>query len=88
MLMEKTRWEQEKDKLLQKMKGLQMDNEDYQEQIKDVRNTERLRNSAEKQVVFNEAIWKVVGEKDKKILGLELSLTRKTERDNQSMLNT
>ena len=88
MLMEKTRWEQEKDKLIQKMKDLQMENEDYQEQIKDVRNTERLRNSAEKQVVFNEAIRKVVGEKDKKIEGLELSLTRKTQRDNQSMLNT
>merc|ERR1712106_693620 len=66
LMMEKTRWEQEKDKLHQKIKDLQMENEEYQEQIKDVRNTERLRNSAEKQVVFNEAIRKVVEEKDKK----------------------
>ena len=88
LMMEKTRWEQEKDKLHQKIKDLQMENEEYQEQIKDVRNTERLRNSAEKQVVFNEAIRKVVEEKDKKIEGLELSLTQKTQRDNQSMLNT
>eukprot|EP00092_Neocalanus_flemingeri_P034467 GFUD01037478.1.p1 GENE.GFUD01037478.1~~GFUD01037478.1.p1 ORF type:complete len:1402 (+),score=479.73 GFUD01037478.1:84-4289(+) len=88
LLMERTRWEQERDKLCQKMKELQMENEEYQEQIKDVRNTERLRNSAEKQVVFNEAIRKVVEEKDKKIEGLEISLTQKAQRDNQSMLNT
>jgi len=87
-LNEKTKWEQERDILNQKMKEVQMENEEYKTQIKDVRNTERLRNSAEKQVVFNEAIRKVVEEKDKKIEGLELSLTQKTQRNNQSMLNT
>merc|ERR1719431_2477743 len=48
----------------------------------------KLRESAEKQVVFNEAIRKVVEEKDKKIEGLEMSLSQRTQRDNQSMLNT
>lgn len=65
-----------------------MDNEEYQEQMKDIKNSKKLRDSAEKQVVFNEAIRKVVEEKDKKIEGLEMSLNQKTQRDNQSMLNT
>ena len=88
MLTEKTRWEQERDKLMQKVKELQMDNEEYQEQMKDMKNSKKLRDSAEKQVVFNEAIRKVVEEKDKKIEGLEMSLNQKTQRDNRSMLNT
>lgn len=88
MLTEKTRWEQERDKLMQKVKELQMDNEEYQEQMKDIKNSKKLRDSAEKQVVFNEAIRKVVEEKDKKIEGLEMSLNQKTQRDNRSMLNT
>lgn len=88
MQTEKNRWEQERDKLMQKVKELQMDNEEYQEQMKDIKNSKKLRDSAEKQVVFNEAIRKVVEEKDKKIEGLEMSLNQKTQRDNQSMLNT
>ena len=82
MLNERMRWEQERDKLLQK------DNEEYQEQMKDIKSNKKLRESAEKQVVFNEAIRKVVEEKDKKIEGLEMSLSQRTQRDNQSMLNT
>ena len=85
---ERSRWDQEKEKLIEKLKESQMENEEMREHIKDIRNSERLRNSAEKQVVFNEAIRKVVEEKDKKIEGLELSLAQKTQRDNQTMLNT
>ena len=88
MLNERMKWEQERDKLLQKVKELQKDNEEYQEQMKDIKNNKKLRESAEKQVVFNEAIRKVVEEKDKKIEGLEMSLSQRTQRDNQSMLNT
>ena len=88
MLNERMKWEQERDKLLQKVKELQKENEDYQEQMKDIKNNKKLRESAEKQVVFNEAIRKVVEEKDKKIEGLEMSLSQRTQRDNQSMLNT
>ena len=88
MLNERMRWEQERDKLLQKVKVLQRDNEEYQEQMKDIKSNKKLRESAEKQVVFNEAIRKVVEEKDKKIEGLEMSLSQRTQRDNQSMLNT
>lgn len=88
MLNERMKWEQERDKLLQKVKELQKDNEEYQEQMKEIKNNKKLRESAEKQVVFNEAIRKVVEEKDKKIEGLEMSLSQRTQRDNQSMLNT
>ena len=88
MLNERMKWELERDKLLQKVKELQKENEDYQEQMKDIKNHKKLRESAEKQVVFNEAIRKVVEEKDKKIEGLEMSLSQRTQRDNQSMLNT
>jgi len=88
MLTERMKWEQERDKLLLKVKELQKDNEVYQEQMKDIKSSKKLRDSAEKQVVFNEAIRKVVEEKDKKIEGLEMSLNQKTQRNNQSMLNT
>ena len=88
ILSEKSRWEQEKEKLLERLKDMEIENEECKSLIKDMRNAEKLRSSAEKQVIFNEAIRKAVETKDKQIEDLETSLAQKTQRDNQAMVNT
>merc|ERR1712098_1022650 len=67
---ERLKWENEKDRLLARIKDLQIEKEQYQQQVNGARNKEKLRSNAENQVMFNEAIRKVIEEKDKKIESL------------------
>ena len=55
------------------------------DQLSGVRSKEKLKSSAESQVTFNEAIRKVIDEKDKKIESLESSLNQ-TRNGNQSLV--
>ena len=53
---------------------MQTEKDQVPQQINGVRSKEKLRSSAESQVTFNEAIRKVIEEKDKRIESLETSL--------------
>ena len=82
---ERARWEQERDRLMARINELQAEKE--KEQVASgARSKEKLRSSAENQVMFNEAIRKVIEEKDKKIDTLEKSLNDKTSSSQQSLL--
>jgi len=85
---ERLRWEQERDRLLARIKELQAEKEAAHLAVSGARSKEKLRSSAENQVMFNEAIRKVIEEKDKKISSLELSLNEKMSSNNQSLLRT
>ena len=85
---ERLRWEQERDRLLGRIKDLQTEKEAAQQAVSGARSKEKLRSSAENQVMFNEAIRKVIEEKDKKISSLELSLKEKMSPNNQSLIQT
>ena len=85
---ERLRWEQERDRLLARIKELQTEKEATQQAVSGARSKEKLRSSAENQVMFNEAIRKVIEEKDKKISSLELSLNEKMSPSNQSLIRT
>ena len=52
----------------------QTEKDQVHQQMNGVRSKEKLRSSAESQVTFNEAIRKVIEEKDKRIESLETSL--------------
>ena len=56
--------------MLSRIRDLQAE----KEQLSGARSKEKLKSSAESQVTFNEAIRKVIDEKDKKIESLETSL--------------
>ena len=86
---ERLRWEGERDRLLARIKELQVrdsyqtislnldlqtEKDQFHHQMNGVRSKEKLRSSAESQVTFNEAIRKVIEEKDKRIESLESSL--------------
>ena len=71
---ERLRWEQERDRLLARIKELQAEKEAAHLAVSGARSKEKLRSSAENQVMFNEAIRKVIEEKDKRIESLESSL--------------
>jgi len=71
---ERLKFETEKDRLLARIKELQTEKEQYQQQVNGARSKEKLRSNAENQVMFNEAIRKVIEEKDKKIESLENNL--------------
>ena len=71
---ERRSWEAERDRLLARIKELQAEKEQSQQQVNGARSKEKLRSSAESQVTFNEAIRKVIEEKDKRIESLESSL--------------
>ena len=68
---ERARWEQERDRLMCRIRDLQTEKE---QAVSGARNKEKLRSSAESQVMFNEAIRKVIEEKDRRIDTLENSL--------------
>ena len=85
---ERLRWEQERDRLLARIKELQTEKEATHQAVSGARSKEKLRSSAENQVMFNEAIRKVIEEKDKKISSLELSLNEKLNPNNQSLIRT
>ena len=85
---ERLRWEQEREKLVGRIKELQAEKEEVQQAVSGARSKEKLRSSAENQVMFNEAIRKVIEEKDKKISSLELSLNEKLNPNNQSLIRT
>lgn len=68
------KWEQERERLMQLNSELQAELEEIRNQVKQSRESENLRTSAEKQVFFNEAIRAAVEEKDKKICSLEAQL--------------
>ena len=80
---ERARWEQERDRLMCRIRDLQAEKE---QAVSGARNKEKLRSSAESQVMFNEAIRKVIEEKDKKIDSLERSLTDRTTSNSPSLL--
>ena len=80
---ERARWEQERDRLMARINELQAEKE---QAMSGARSKEKLRSSAENQVMFNEAIRKVIEEKDKKIDTLERSLNDKTSSSQQSLL--
>ena len=80
---ERARWEQERDRLMARINELQAEKEQV---ASGARSKEKLRSSAENQVMFNEAIRKVIEEKDKKIDTLEKSLNDKTSSSQQSLL--
>ena len=71
---ERLRWEQEREKLVGRIKELQAEKEEVQQAVSGARSKEKLRSSAENQVMFNEAIRKVIEEKDRRIDTLENSL--------------
>ena len=71
---ERLRWEQERDRLLARIKELQAEKEAAHLAVSGARSKEKLRSSAENQVMFNEAIRKVIEEKDRRIDTLENSL--------------
>ena len=85
---ERLRWEQEREKLVGRIKELQAEKEEVQHAVSGARSKEKLRSSAENQVMFNEAIRKVIEEKDKKISSLEKSLNEKMSSNNQSLILT
>ena len=53
---------------------MQSEKDQFHQQMNGVRSKEKLRSSAESQVTFNEAIRKVIEEKDRRIESLETSL--------------
>merc|ERR1719219_386997 len=85
---ERVRWEAERERLVGRIKELQAEKEEVQQAVSGARSKEKLRSSAENQVVFNEAIRKVIEEKDKKISSLEKSLQDKMSSNNQSLIRT
>merc|ERR1711962_981532 len=62
--------------------------DEFEATVQDIRKSEKLRNSAEKQVIFNEAIKKAVQEKDKKIEELDLKLANQHNRGQHSDLES
>ena len=85
---ERVRWEAERERLVGRIKELQAEKEEVQLAVSGARSKEKLRSSAENQVMFNEAIRKVIEEKDKKISSLEKSLQDKMSSNNQSLIRT
>ena len=97
---ERLRWDTERDRLLARIKELQGEKDQYQQQLNGARSKDKLKSSAENQVMFNEAIRKVIEEKDKKIEDLEKNLkntqaekttletNQMTSNNNQSLIRT
>ena len=97
---ERLRWDTERDRLLVRIKELQSEKDQYQQQLNGARSKEKLKSNAENQVMFNEAIRKVIEEKDKKIEDLDKNLkstlaekatlesNQMTSNNNQSLIRT
>jgi len=97
LIAERTSWEKERELLREELEGTKLQLRDKQllnnkekerqeENMEKILKTEKLRNEAEKQVIFNEAIKKAVEDKDHRIRDLEARLQLRQDRGQNSDL--